>query len=594
MNNIIKIIKYSWSLKRYYLITMGLTVTISIMNQADPFFFKFVTDGLQKKLLGQAVPLRFFVLLIIGIGVIKITDTILSNISGFYGDVLGAKLETLLSQRYYDHVLELPIGYFDNEVSGKITNRLDRGINTITSFVTAMANNFIGFILTSFITLGIMAYYSWPVALAMAALFPFYIWLTSLSSKAWQKKQEGINKDMDFNRGRVVEAIGQIRVVKSFVQEIAESRLFKSKRTSIEQQVAARSIEWHKYDVARRMGLSVVFIGIYAYIIYLAFIGHISVGTFILMVQLATQAQFPLFASSFIIEQIQQTAAGSKDYFEVMETKPLITDKSGAKKLTVVKGVISYKDVEFSYDGSSSVLKNITFEAKAGSKVALVGESGQGKTTVANLMLRFYDITKGAITIDGQNIHGVTQASLRSAIGVVFQEPALFSGTIRDNVRYGTPKASEEDIVAAAKAANAHDFIEKLPKGYNSEIGERGVKLSGGQKQRIAIARAILKNPPILILDEATSSLDSKAEHEVQTALEQLMKARTTLIIAHRLSTIQNVDLIVGLKDGKVAESGSPAELAKLKGGIYAELLELQQPTKANKAKLKKYDIARV
>jgi ATP-binding cassette subfamily B protein len=221
-----------------------------------------------------------------------------------------------------------------------------------------------------------------------------------------------------------------------------------------------------------------------------------------------------------------------------------------------------------------------------------VGESGQGKTTLTNLLLRLYEVSDGQIRIDGQNVNDVTQSSLRANIGVVFQEPALFSGTIRDNIAYARPNASEKEIEAAAKAANAHDFVQKLSHGYDTQIGERGLKLSGGQKQRIAIARAILKDAPILILDEATSSLDSKSEHMVQEALERLMKGRTTLIIAHRLSTIQSVDQIVTLQDGVVAEVGSPAELAR-GNGVYAQLLKLQgSHTEATKRKLKAYDIA--
>jgi ATP-binding cassette subfamily B protein len=223
----------------------------------------------------------------------------------------------------------------------------------------------------------------------------------------------------------------------------------------------------------------------------------------------------------------------------------------------------------------------------------LVGESGEGKTTLTNLLLRLYEPEKGRITIDGQDISSVSQSSLRRNIGVVFQDPALFSGTIRENISYANPQASQQQIEAAAKAANAHEFIHKLEKGYDTEIGERGLKLSGGQKQRIAIARALLKDAPILILDEATSSLDSKSEGMVQEALERLMRGRTTIIIAHRLSTIQHVDQIVTLKGGQIDEIGSPAKLAK-SGGIYAQLLDLQRGKKSEKVtnKLKAYDIA--
>jgi ATP-binding cassette subfamily B protein len=276
-----------------------------------------------------------------------------------------------------------------------------------------------------------------------------------------------------------------------------------------------------------------------------------------------------------------------------MNTKADIKDIENAKSLKVATGKVEYNSVDFSYEKGSSVLKNISFTIEPGQKLALVGESGEGKSTLANLLLRFYEAASGSIMIDGKNINDVTQKSLRQSIGVVFQEPLLFSGTVRENIAYSNPKISEKDIISAAKSANAYGFIKKLPKGLDTEIGERGVKLSGGQKQRIAIARAITKNPKILILDEATSSLDSKAEHEVQDALERLMKDRTTLIIAHRLSTISNVDTIVGLKGGKVVEIGSPAELAKTRG-IYAELLKLQglAKTEEGKAKLKKYDMS--
>jgi ATP-binding cassette, subfamily B, bacterial len=592
MNGLMKIIRYSWVLKKYYIATAFFVVFIAFLNQATPFLTKAIIEGLQKP--GHNIDhlWSYYGVIILGILAVELIIALVSNIQGYIGDLLGAKLNTYLSQRYYDHILKLPMSYYDNEVAGKITNRLERSINTISQLVQALANNFVGFFVTVIVTLGIIAYYAWPVAVLIAILFPLYIWLTTLSSKSWQKRQEGINFDADIANGRFVETIGSIRVVKSFVQEVAERTFWAKRRESIEAQTKDQSKEWHKFDIYRRGALGIVFFLIYGYITYMAIKGRLTIPEVVLLLQLVQQAQFPLFASSFIIDNLQRAQAGSKDFFAVMDTEPNILDQPNAGRLNVSKGAISFENVSFAYQDGQPVLQDISFKLEPGTKLALVGESGEGKTTISNLLLRFYSLSSGTIKIDGTDICGVTQTSLRENIGVVFQEPTLFSGTVRENIAYGSPDATEEDISKAAKAANATAFITKLPKGYDTEVGERGVKLSGGQKQRIAIARAILKDAPILILDEATSSLDSRAEAEVQTALEELMKGRTTLIIAHRLSTIAKVDKIVGIRGGRIAEEGSPAELAK-GTGIYAELLALQSPTAANKAKLKKYDIAR-
>jgi ATP-binding cassette subfamily B protein len=519
--------------------------------------------------------------------------TFLSNLNGYLGDNMSAKLNSLLSTRYFEHLMSLPIGYYDNELTGKITARLERSIATISTLMQTLSNNFIQFFLTTAITLVVIAIYSWPVALLLIIIFPTYIWITHLSSKTWQKAQEGINKDLDVANGRFVESVAQVRVVKSFVAEKREVSFFSSRRRSIEKQTKKQSARWHRYDIIRRVILNLVFFFIYFVIIWQAYQGAYGLGTVVLLITLVLQAEFPLFGSSFIIDALQRASAGSKDYFEVMNTKASIEDIDEARKLSAKEGKVEYNSVDFGYEKGSKVLKDISFVIEPGQKLALVGESGEGKSTIANLLLRFYESQSGSILIDGQSINDVTQSSLRDSIGVVFQEPLLFSGTVRENIAYSKPSLKELDIVAAAKAANAYDFIKKLPNGLDTEIGERGVKLSGGQKQRIAIARAIVKNPRILILDEATSSLDSKAEHEVQIALERLMKDRTTMIIAHRLSTIANVDTIVGLKGGRVIEVGAPEELSKGKG-IYAELLKLQglAETEEGKKKLKKYEMA--
>lgn len=594
MRDIAKIIKYSWKLWRYYVAIAFFVVVVALLGLASPFLVKMIVDGLVANSSGGNYQIGYFIAIVALILLSDVAGTVISNINGHLGDMMSVKLNTLLSQRYYDHLMALPIEYYDNEITGKITARLERTIGTISTLMQTMANNFAQFFLTTIITLVLISYYSWPVALLLVVIFPTYIYITQLSSRHWQKAQEGINQDLDVANGRFVESVGQIRVVKSFVTDTLESAFFRGKRKSIEQQTKGQSVVWHKYDVARRLVLNIVFALIYGFITWQAFKKSITLGEFTLLLQLVNQAQMPLFGSSFIVDALQRAKAGSKDYFDVMGLAPSISDDANAKPLKVRQGEVTYQAISFGYAGGKQVLKDVSFDIKPGQKVALVGQSGEGKSTIANLMLRFYELESGKILIDGKDITEVTQSSLRKNIGVVFQEPALFSGTVGENIAYGSGKVSQKELEAAARDANALGFIKKLDKGFNTQIGERGVKLSGGQKQRIAIARAILKDAPILILDEATSSLDSKAEREVQTALERLMKGRTTMIIAHRLSTIANVDVVIGIQGGKITEMGSPAELAK-GNGIYAELLQLQStaPSKLTKAKLKQFEIVK-
>jgi ATP-binding cassette subfamily B protein len=469
---------------------------------------------------------------------------------------------------------------------------MNRGISQIGQFMQMMSNNFLQFLFSTIFSLGIVAYYSWPVALMLLTLYPVFIWLTTRTSSKWQAYQKTINEEQDIASGRFAEAISQVRVVKSFLQERRELRFFAGRYDKVVATTHPQSKLWHGQDILRRSVLNVIFLAVFVFIFVETARGTYSIGTMVLLIQFAMLIRIPIFTISFLVDQTQRAVSNTRDYFEAMDVKPEIADKQDATQLQVKSGEIVFDDVNFSYDGDKAVLRGISFTVRPDTKLALVGESGEGKTTLTNLLLRLYDTTSGEIRIDNQAVRDVTQRSLRRAIGVVFQEPALFSGTIRENIAYAQPNATNEAVVAAAKAANADEFIEKFEKGYDTEIGERGLKLSGGQKQRIAIARALLKDAPILILDEATSSLDSKSEHMVQEALERLMKGRTTIIIAHRLSTIQNVDQIVTLSGGKVDESGSPAELAQ-SGGIYAELLKLQQRhTESGQKQLKKYDIA--
>lgn len=590
MKDILRIIRFSKSLWPLYTAVAFFSVLIALLNQFAPLLTKAVIDELVSGL-NKNGELRseFILLMVVFIFLSDVGVTIFSNVGGYIGDIMTSRLDKLLSVSYYEHLLKLSQKYFDDERTGTIINYLTRSINTINRFANMFANNFFQFILSTVLTLAIVAYFSWEVALMLGMLYPIILWLTNRTSKVWQKYQHRINKQSDIANGRFAEVVGQIKAVKSYAQEKQELSLFRGHYQNIVSLTRKQSLFWHKHDVNRRLVLNLIFFAVYAYVVWKTAVGSYTIGEMVLLIQYSTYIRIPIFSMSFIVDQTQHAIAGSRDFFKVMNTIEDVKDAKNASDLKITDAKIEFRNVSFNYS-KESVLKDINFTIEPGKKVALVGVSGQGKSTLAHLLFRLYDPTRGEIYIDGQDVAKVKQASLRHNIAVVFQDPTLFSGTIKENIAYSQKRASQEEIIASAKSAYAHEFIDAFTKGYESEIGERGIKLSGGQKQRIAIARAILKDAPILILDEATSSLDSKAELVVQKALEDLMKNRTTLIIAHRLSTIQHADEIITLKDGKIDEIGSPEELAKT-GGIYSELLNLQNLGELDNKKLNKFGL---
>lgn len=591
MKHLLKVLSYARHLWPYYTGIILFSILMSLTSLAAPFIIKSATDLVVESLKSGNADVSAALWLAVALFVADVLNTLFTNWGGYLGDVMSAKLKKQLSERYYIHLLKLPQAYYDKELTGTIISRLNRTIFEVTQFMNMFANNFFQMFLTMILTLVIVVTYSWELALLLFILYPLFMWLTTLTSKKWQKWQNEKNHETDVASGRFAEVIAQIRVVKSFIQETLEFRHFERHFQQTVDITYKQSRYWHNMDIARRLVLNIVFFAMFAYLFVETAQRRFSVGEMVLLLQLVNMMRFPIFNMSFIIEGVQKAISGSKDYFKVMELEPAVADKDHAGALEVRRGRVEYAAVSFGYNKNDQVLHDVSFTVEPGEKVALVGESGEGKTTLTSLLLRLYDVSKGRITIDGVSIDEVRQTSLRENIAVVFQEPALFSGTIRENIAYAKPHATDIEIRKAAKAANALEFIEKLEKGFESEIGERGLKLSGGQKQRIAIARALLKDAPILILDEATSSLDSKAEKQVQEALNRLMNGRTTLIIAHRLSTIAHVDRIVTLKNGRVDEIGTPSELAST-GGIYGQLLALQMgSTEAAKKRLAQFEI---
>lgn len=591
MKYLLTVLGYARQLWPYYLGIAVTSIVTALMTLAIPFVIKDATDLVVAAAQGGNADVNRAAMLAVLLMALDIGGRLVTNIGGYWGDVMAEKLRTHLSVRYYEHLLTLPQGYYDNELTGTIINRLNRAITEVTRFLNMFANHFSQMLLTTVMTVVIVSFYSWELALLVLMIYPVFGWLTAMTSVKWQRLQHQKNHEVDVASGRFAEVISQIKVVKSYVREKLELRHFTKHFLRSIDINGEQSRYWHVMDVARGVVLAIIFFGIYILIFTETIQGRFTIGEMVLLITLINAVRVPISSLSFVVDQYQRAVTGSRDFVDVMNTKPAITDQREAKSIHVTDGEISFEDVSFSYDDETPVLKSISFKIRPGEKLALVGESGEGKTTISNLLMRLYEPTGGAITIDGTDITSATQTSVRKNIATVFQDPALFSGMIRENIAYGRSSASEEDVIQAAKAANAHEFIGKLPDGYDSLVGERGIKLSGGQKQRIAIARAVLKDAPILILDEATSSLDTRSEHLVQAALERLMKGRTTLIIAHRLSTIAHVDTIVTLKNGQVDEVGPPAKLART-GGIYAGLLELQAGTTIeDKEKLKNFEL---
>ncbi|OKL53135.1 iron ABC transporter ATP-binding protein [Bowdeniella nasicola] len=599
MRPLAKIISFTRELMPYYVAIVLAAVTTALLSLATPFIIGRATDVVVDAVKGIVPGAVSSVLwLAAAFLAVELASTIISSAGGYAGDIMAARMREILSNRYFAKLLDLPQRYFDNELTGRIVSRLNRSITEVTGFANAFSNNFFTMLIQTVAILAIAAFYAWPLALLLAIVFPIYLWLTALTSRRWQRIEGAKNKEIDAAGGRFTEVIAQIKVVKSFVQERRELAIFRRHFDTTVGLTKQQSRYWHTMDALRRGVMALVFFGIFAIIFVYTVRGRFSVGDMVLLIQLVTMARAPVTSMSYIVDTAQHAIAGSKDYFRVMELDladdvALRGDAPKPRELEPVPGkpALQFFNVRFGYDDDADVLSGISFRVDYGEKVAFVGESGGGKTTLINLLLGLYPVRAGRIEVMGHDIAGLTSAELRRLIGVVFQEPHLFSGTIAENIGYADPDAPREVIEAAARRANADAFIAKFARGYDSLIGERGLKLSGGQKQRISVARAIVKDPRILVLDEATSALDTRSERLVQAGLSALMADRTSLIIAHRLSTISTVDRIITLRGGRIGEIGSPADLAA-SGGIYAELLALQnEGTKAAKKRLRGYGI---
>ncbi len=492
-----------------------------------------------------------------------------------WGHIMGVRMETQMRQDLFDAYERFSFSYFDHHSTGELLSRVTNDLFDIAEaahhgpeWIIICAIEIVG----SFI---ILALISWRLSLALAittaALFAYGLWgnqrLTDLFRDN-RKKIAQVNAQLE-------DSIAGARVVKSFANEDVESKKF------------ARSNRAYEASKVRNyLGMGRFFASVSAFTGILYTIIVVYGGLLIADGQLAAVdlATYALYVSMFLTpiqtildftEMFQKAKAGFERFYEVLQTPPDVADRPGAKELEVREGHVRFDGVRFNYDNEADVICGLDLDVPSGKTIALVGPSGGGKSTTCALLPRFYDVREGSITIDGQDVRDVTQRSLRRAIGVVQQEVYLFDGTIGENIAYGLPGATDEQIVAAARAAHIDEFVRSLPDGYDTPVGERGARLSGGQRQRIAIARVFLKNPPIIILDEATSALDNESELAVQQSLDELTQGRTTLVIAHRLSTIRDADEIVTMENGRAVERGTHDELLA-RGGTYARYYRMQ------------------
>ena len=568
MNTLKKFIHYYGPYKTVFFIDLLCAAIISLVDLAYPQILRSATKTLftqDKAIILQALPW-----IAIGLFMMYVIQSFCKYYVSCQGHIMGAKMERDMRQELFEHYEELSFSYYSQNNSGQMMSKLVSDLFDISEFAHHGPENlFISLvkIVGSFIFLFLInKKLALPLIVLVILMFLFSFRQNQKMQRTFMENRKKIG---DVNAS-LQDTLSGIRVVQSFTNEEIEKEKF---------QKSNHAFLVSKKDNYRCMGefmSSNLFFQGMMYLVTLVYGGYLIANNEMSAADLAMYALYigifisPIQILVELMEMMQKGLSGFRRFLDVMETEPEIQDAPDAVELKDVKGRVCYEDVSFHYsDDETTVLSHVSIEIPAGKSVALVGPSGGGKTTICSLLPRFYDVTGGRVTVDGQDIRSLTLKSLRSQIGVVQQDVYLFSGSIRDNIAYGKPDATEEEIIEAAKCANIHDFIMELPDQYDTFVGERGARLSGGQKQRISIARVFLKNPPILILDEATSALDNESERWIQHSLEELSKNRTTITIAHRLSTIKNADEIIVITENGIAERGTHETLLE-KNGIYA------------------------
>ena len=547
---------------------------------AVPYFFKWATNALAGDH-AATPPLPDFllgpVMLVIAYNIVRIIQLGFNQLRDALFARVGQHAVRQLAFKTFTHMHDLSLRFHLERRTGGLSRIIERGVKGIETIVRFTILNSVPTLLEFALTALIFAIaYSWLYVLVVAVTVVIYTWFTVWASD-WRIgiRREMNDSDTEANT-KAIDSLLNFETVKYFNNERMEAERFD--RSMARYEVAATktwtSLGWLNFGQGVIFGVGMAIVMWMSALEVMA--GTQTIGDFVFINAMLMQLSVPLNFIGFIYREIRQALTDIEQMFELLDVRQEVVDSPGAQALAVTGGSVEFRDVHFAYDPARPILKGVSFTVPAGRTIAIVGPSGAGKSTISRLLFRFYDIQGGAILIDGQDIRDVTQESLRASVGMVPQDTVLFNDTIAYNIRYGRPDASPDEVHKAAELAQIGPFIERLPEGYKSMVGERGLKLSGGEKQRVAIARTILKAPPILMLDEATSALDTQTEQEIQAALDLVSRGRTTIVIAHRLSTVITADEIIVLKDGQIAERGTHVSLLAAEG-LYASMWDRQR-----------------
>lgn len=562
-------------------LALALLVLAKLATVATPVALKYIVDYLDQNR-GADMLLWIPIILVVAYGSLRFGATLFSELRDAVFARVAERAMRRVSLRIFEHLHQRELGFHLDRKTGGLARDIERGTNGISFLLRFTLFNIVPTILEILLVAAILLVV-FNVGYVLAILVAVVVYVVfSIKITEWRTKfvREANARDNQSN-SRAIDSLLNYETVKYFNNERYEAELYDQDLDDWEKARLKNRLSLATLNTGQALIIGVALIVIMAMAVSEVASGEITLGDFTMINAYLIQLFIPLNALGFVYREIRQALVNVERLFKLLGDKPVIQDAPDAKPLAVANGQVQFEHIHFGYRPDLPILKDVDFTIPAGHTVAVVGASGAGKSTLARLLFRFYDMDKGAIRIDGQDIREVTQDSLRSAIGVVPQDTVLFNDTLYRNLAYGNPAASKEEVYRAARMAHLEDFIHSLPEGYETKVGERGLKLSGGEKQRVAIARVILKNPPLLILDEATSSLDSLSEQAILTALKEVSRQRTTLVIAHRLSTIRDANSILVMDAGRIVESGSHNDLLA-RGGHYAHLWEQQHRSEDN------------